>query len=251
MIMLRVDLNCDVGEGAGRDADLMPHVTSANVACGAHAGDAQTMRDTLLLAARHRVAAGAHPGYPDRAGFGRRRMDMTPGEIYDSVANQIAALLDVARAARVPIAHVKPHGALYNDAAVHADIARAVVRAVHDADPHLLLYGLAGSRIITEAEQVGIRPVAEAFADRAYEPDGTLTPRDIADALIDDAAAAAARVLRMVVERAVQTTGGSEFMLSAETICIHGDGPHAVDMARQVRTVLMDAGVRVAAPGTA
>jgi 5-oxoprolinase (ATP-hydrolysing) subunit A len=249
MIRPRVDLNCDTGEGFGRDAELMPHITSANIACGAHAGDAATMRATLTLAARHGVAAGAHPGYPDRDGFGRRRMQLTPAEIYDSVAHQIGALRDIAREQRVPIAHVKPHGALYNDAAADAHIARAVVRAVYDIDPNFLLYGLAGSRIITEAELVGMRAVPEAFADRGYERDGTLTPRGAAGAMIEDPAAAAARVLRMVSDRLVRTADGSDLRLRAETICVHGDGPHAVDIARQVRAALMDAGVRIAAPG--
>ena len=248
MSMLRIDLNCDMGEGAGHDAELMPHITSANIACGGHAGDAHTMRETLLLAARHRTAAGAHPGYPDREGFGRRRMELTPGEIYNAVSSQIADLRDVARETGTPITHVKPHGALYNDAAVDAHIARAIVRAVLDTDPNLLLYGLAGSRLITETELVGLRPIAEAFADRAYEPDGTLTPRGAAGALIEDPDAAAARVLRMVVDRAVTTTAGSDIRVRAETICIHGDGAHAVDIARRVRTVLNEAPVRVASP---
>lgn len=251
MSRLRIDLNCDTGEGIGRDPELMPHITSASIACGAHAGGDDTMRETLLLAARHHVAVGAHPGYPDRDGFGRRSMELTPGEIYDTVAQQIGALSDLAREEGVPIAHVKPHGALYNDAVADTHIARAVVRAAHDFDRNLLLYGLAGSRIITEAELVGMRAVAEAFADRGYEPDGTLTPRGSAGALIEDAAAAAARVVRMVVEGWVRATDGSDVRLRAETICIHGDGAHAVEIAREVRAALMDAGVRVAAPGAA
>ena len=247
----RIDLNCDMGEGAGRDAELMPHITSANIACGAHAGDPVTMRETLVLAARHGVAAGAHPGYPDRDGFGRQPLDMTPGEIYDSVANQIESLRAAALEAGVPIAHVKPHGALYNEAAADAHIALAVVRAVNDIDSNLLLYGLAGSRLITEAERVGLRVVAEAFADRAYEPDGTLTPRASEGAMIDDPQTAADRVLRMVTDRRVRTTAGTDVRLYADSVCIHGDGPTAVEIATRVRATLAQAGIRIVAPGAA
>ncbi|HEX2166957.1 MAG TPA: 5-oxoprolinase subunit PxpA [Longimicrobiales bacterium] len=249
--MLRIDLNCDLGEGAGRDADLMPWITSANIACGAHAGDDRTIRETLTLAAQHHIAAGAHPGYPDREGFGRHRMDMTPGEIYETVAKQIGTFCDAARELGVPVAHVKPHGALYNDAAGDAHVARAVVRAVRDASPTLLLYGLSGSRIITEAELVGVRAVPEAFADRGYEQDGTLTPRDAEGAVLDDPEMAAARVLRLVADRVVRTTAGADIRLHAETVCIHGDGRTAVAIAARVRAVLLEAGVRIAAPGAA
>ncbi|HEX6309386.1 MAG TPA: 5-oxoprolinase subunit PxpA [Longimicrobiales bacterium] len=246
--MLRLDLNCDMGEGAGRDAELMPHITSANIACGGHAGDETVMRETLLLARQHDVAAGAHPGYPDREGFGRRRMDMTPRAIYESVLAQIAALLETARIAGVPVRHVKPHGALYNDAAADAHVARSVVRAVHDTDPGLLVYGLAGSTLITEAERVGLRAVGEAFADRAYQPDGTLMPRALSGALIDDPEAAAARVLRLATTGRIRSSGGSDLTVRADTVCIHGDGPNAVAIAREVHRVLIAAGIRLAAP---
>lgn len=244
----RIDLNADVGEGAGHDAELMRHITSANIACGAHAGDPVTMRETLLLAARHGVAAGAHPGYPDREGFGRQPLDMTPGEIYDTVTKQLESLCEAARDVGVPIAHVKPHGALYSEAAADAHIARAVVRAVCAVDSNLLLYGLAGSRLITEAERVGLRVVAEAFADRGYERDGTLTPRASAGAMIDDPEQAAARVLRMITDRAVRTTAGTDIRVHPDTVCIHGDGPRAVDLARTIRAALTEAGVRIKAP---
>lgn len=249
--MLRVDLNCDMGEGAGSDAAVMPYITSANIACGGHAGDAALMRETLLLAARHGVAAGAHPGFPDPASFGREQMNLTPGEIHDMVAGQIEALLNVARSVGVPVAHVKPHGALYNEAAANAHTARAIVRAVYNTDASLLLYGLARSALITEAERVGLRAIGEAFADRGYERDGTLTPRGTPGVLIDDAAVAASRVLRMVTQRLVTCSDGSDISVDAATICIHGDGAHAEEIAREVHRVLTAASVRVAAPGEA
>jgi UPF0271 protein len=249
--MLRIDLNCDMGEGSGSDAAVMPHVTSANIACGAHAGDTVTMRETLLLAARHGVAAGAHPGYPDREGFGRREMEMAPREIYDTVADQVRALIDVARTLDMSVVHVKPHGALYNTAAMDARVARSIVRAVFDTDPDLLLYALAGSVLMTEAEVLGVRAIGEAFADRGYERSGALVARGTTGALIDDPSTAAARVLGMVKRRVVECSDGSSISVRADTICIHGDGRHAADIAREVRRVLVDEGVRVAAPGAA
>jgi UPF0271 protein len=240
-----------MGEGSGSDAAVMPHVTSANIACGAHAGDAASMRETLLLAARHGVVAGAHPGYPDRDGFGRRAVEMTPREIYDSMAHQIGTLRDIAVTLDIPITHVKPHGALYNAAAMDARIARSIVRAVYDTDRSLLLYGLAGSVLITESELIGVRAIGEAFADRSYERTGKLTPRGAVGALIEDPATAATRVLRMVTDRVVRCRDGGDIALRADTVCIHGDGPRAADIARAVRRVLEDEGVRVAAPGSA
>lgn len=246
--MTRVDLNADMGEGSGRDADLMRCVTSVNIACGAHAGDARTMRETLELAALHHVAAGVHPGYPDPDHFGRRDLGMTPGEVYQTVAEQIGVLREIANAVGVLLVHAKPHGALYNAAAVDEHIARAIARAVHDADPELLLYGLAGSALLVEGERAGLRTVAEAFADRGYLPDGTLAPRDRAGAVIDDPEGAAMRVLRIVTEQRVRSVSGADIEVRAETICIHGDGIRAVEIARRVRASLDEAGVRVIPP---
>lgn len=249
--MPTVDVNCDLGEGMISDAAVMRYITSANIACGAHAGDEETMRATLVLAAQHGVAAGAHPGYPDRERFGRRRLELTPREIYDAVAEQINALATVAHQTGVRLAHVKPHGALYNDAAADANIARAIGRAVHDSDPDLRLFGLSGSMLLTEAERIGVRVVAEVFADRAYERDGTLTPRGTPGALIEDPATAASRVLHMLTTGLVPCRDGGSVSVRAETVCIHGDGAHAADIARVLRDTLDGAGVRVAAPGRA
>src|SRR5690606_1446300 len=233
--MLRIDLNCDVGEGVGNDTELIPLFSSVNIACGAHAGDARIMRETLRLAVQHGVAPGAHPGYPDREGFGRRRLALSPRDIYDSVLEQIAAILEAAHEAGATVTHVKPHGALYNDAASDPHVARSVVRAVHDTDPGLLVYGLAGSVLITEAERVGLRAVSEAFADRGYDRDGSLTPRALSGALIADPEAASARVLRLVTTGKIRSSDGTDIGVSAETICVHGDGPNAVAIAREVR----------------
>lgn len=249
--MISVDLNCDLGEGMDRDADVMRSITSANIACGAHAGDDATMRATLLLAAEHGVAAGAHPGYADRERFGRHRLDLTPREIYDTVTQQISALAEVAREIGITLEHVKPHGALYNDAAADANVARSIVRAVHDTDPDLRLFGLSGSMLLTEAERIGVRGVAEVFADRSYERNGALTPRGTPGALIEHPATAAARVLRMITAGVVRCIDGSDISVSAETVCIHGDGAHAADIARALRDTLSAAGLRIEAPGRA
>lgn len=249
--MLTVDVNCDLGEGVGSDADVMQYITSANIACGAHAGDEETMRATLRLAAEHGVAAGAHPGYPDREHFGRHSLRLAPREVYDAVAQQVSALGAIAREMGIALEHVKPHGALYNDAATDANVARSIVRAVHDTDPELRLFGLSGSLLITEAERIGVRGVAEVFADRAYERSGTLTPRGITGAMIEDPATAAGRVLRMLTTGLVRCVDGMDVSVSPETVCIHGDGPHAVAIARELHRTLTAAGVRLSAPGRA
>lgn len=252
--MLRVDLNCDMGEsfGAWRMGDddaLLQHVSSANIACGFHAGDPSVMKRTLRAAAAHGVAAGAHPGFPDLAGFGRRNMDVTPDAAYDLVAYQVGALLGLARTAGVALAHVKAHGALYNMAAADAKLAAAIAQATHDVDPSLIFFGLPGSPLIIEAERVGLRTASEVFADRSYEPDGSLTRRGTPGALIADPELAAQRALRMVLEGVVEARDGSPVAVRADTICIHGDGSHAAQIARLLRQRLEEAGVSILAPG--
>lgn len=248
MTMLRIDLNCDMGEGVGDDAAIMPFVTSANIACGAHAGDDVTMRATLLLALEHDVSVGAHPGYPDRESFGRRRMEMSASAIRATVAQQISVLHAHAAAVGARLAHVKPHGALYNVAAVDPDVARAVIDAVRDIDADLAVYGLAGSLFISLAEQAGLRAIGEAFADRSYEADGTLTPRDVAGAVHTDPVVAAEQVRRIVTAGRVKCRTGEEIELNAQTICVHGDTPGAVGIARDVRRVLDASGIVTGAP---
>lgn len=252
--MHRVDLNCDMGEsfGAykmGRDEEILPWVTSANIACGYHAGDPATMRRTVQAALRQGVAVGAHPGLPDLAGFGRRNMDISPQEAYDLTVYQIGALQGFLQAQGGRMQHVKPHGALYNMAAVDRALAEAVAEAVYKVDPQLFLFGLAGSELVKAGERIGLRTAHEVFADRTYQADGTLTPRRDARALIEDAEEAARQVIRMVKEGKVQSLQGTDVPVQAHTVCLHGDGPHALDFAKRIRELLQEAGVQVLAVG--
>ncbi|HVU23681.1 MAG TPA: 5-oxoprolinase subunit PxpA [Opitutus sp.] len=241
--MKRVDLNCDLGEGAGHDAELMPLITSANIACGAHAGDTATMRATAALAGRHGVAIGAHPGFADREHFGRTETSLDPAEIVALVAEQIAALQAIA-----PVRHVKPHGALYNVAARDRAVAAAVATAVRQADSRLILFALAGSELARAGRAAGLRVAEEVFADRTYQRDGMLTPRSAANALIEAEDAAAAQVLRMVKDGVVRATDGTEVAITADTICLHGDGAHAVAFARRLRRELAAAEIGIGSP---
>lgn len=245
--MTHIDLNCDVGEGAGHDAELMPLITSANIACGAHAGDTATMRATILLAKEHGVAIGAHPGFADRENFGRRELPVSPGEVQGLVHDQVLQLHLIARGLGARLRHVKPHGALYNMAARDPALARAVVDAIYEVDPRLVLFGLAGSHLIAVAEACGLPVASEVFADRTYQADGSLTPRSQPNALVSDEAAAVAQVLRMVREGKVRATDGTDLIIRAETVCVHGDGAQPVEFARQLRQALLAANVEVEA----
>jgi 5-oxoprolinase (ATP-hydrolysing) subunit A len=251
--MQRVDLNCDMGEsfGAwtiGADAAVLPHVTSANIACGFHGGDPSVMRATVHAAAAHQVAVGAHPGLPDLVGFGRRELAVSPQEAYDMVAYQLGALQAVAKAAGVPVEHVKPHGALYNMAAVRLELADAIATAVRDVDASLTLVGLSGSALILAGVSAGLRTAREVFADRNYQPDGTLVPRRHASALVTNADEAVERTVRMIRDGLVTAIDGSDITLHADTICIHGDAPDAPVFARRIRAALEAAGIAVMAP---
>jgi len=244
---MRIDLNCDLGEGAGHDAELMPLVTSANIACGAHAGDEATMRATVELALRHGVAIGAHPGFADREHFGRRELPVTLAEVGQLIEAQTRALQAIARAQGGRVTHVKPHGALYNLAARDAGVARAVAEGVRACDATLILFGLAGSVSLALACECGLRVASEVFADRTYQADGSLTPRSRADALITDEALAVAQVQRMIREGKVRATNGAEVAIAADTVCLHGDGAQAVAFARRLRAELAAAGVEAKA----
>ena len=251
---LRVDLNCDMGEsfGAyeiGADDAVFPFITSANIACGFHGGDPTVMRRTVANAVKHGVAVGAHPGLPDLIGFGRRNMDVSLDDAYDMVVYQVGALLGVARAAGVPVQHVKAHGALYNMAAVKQELAAAIARAVRDVDRDLVLFGLPGSFLISEGEAAGLTTACEAFADRNYMSDGTLVSRKRPDAHVHDANEAVTRAIRMVREGKVRSVDGVDVDLRADTICLHGDGAHAVEFARHLRAAFKSDGIDVGAMG--
>lgn len=243
-----IDLNCDLGEGAPHDAALMPWITSANIACGGHAGDEATMRATLRLARRHGVAVGAHPGFADREHFGRRELPLTPAAAAALVREQVARLRAEAQTEGLRLSHVKLHGALYHLAAREAGLAAAVVAAVRGMAERPALFVPAGSTLERIARACAGLPVAaEVFADRSYEPDGSLTPRTVPDAVAPNAAAAARQAVRLAQEGRVTARGGAEVRLRAETICLHGDGAHPVELARRIRAELAAAGVTVRA----
>jgi UPF0271 protein len=252
----RIDLNCDMGEsfGAyhiGADEEVFPHITSANVACGFHGGDPTVMRTTLARAREHGVAIGAHPGFPDLIGFGRRNIDATADEVYVLVVYQIGALLGFATAAGIRMQHVKAHGALYNMAVAKPQLAAAIARATRDVDRDLVLFGLPSSHLISEGESAGLRTASEAFADRNYMSDGTLVSRRRPDAHIHDADQAVTRAIRMVRDGIVTPVDGPDITMRVDTICIHGDGPHAAEFAQQLRAGFERAGITVGAIGRA
>ena len=246
----KVDLNSDLGEsfGAwrmGSDEEVLTFVSSANVACGFHAGDPMVMQRTVAAAKRAGVAVGAHPGYRDVVGFGRRAMACSPDELYTDVLYQIGALRSFCEAAGTELQHVKPHGAMYNHAAKDLDEALAIAQAVKDAGGDLILLGLAGSKFDEAADRLGVPYAAEAFADRGYRGAGTLVPRGMEGAFVRDEEAAARRVIRMVREGVVEAVDGSEVTLRPQSICLHGDSPTAVRMARTLRARLVEAGIEI------
>ena len=250
--MKTLDLNCDMGEGFGAwtmgdDAALLDHVTSANIACGFHAGDPGTIHRTVKLALEKGVAVGAHPSLPDLQGFGRRHMNVSAQEAYDLVVYQVGALAGFATACGGRLSHVKAHGALYNMAAKDVNLAQAIARAVKDFDARLVLFGLAGSELVRAGEQAGLKIANEVFADRTYQADGSLTPRTQPDAMIHDPALAIAQVRRMIDEGKVKSVNGADVVVRADTLCIHGDEPNAVEFARRIRAALVADGVRVSA----
>jgi 5-oxoprolinase (ATP-hydrolysing) subunit A len=250
---MRIDLNCDLGEsfGAwtmGADEAVMPSISSANIACGFHAGDPSVIRRTMRLARHHGVAVGAHPGFPDLAGFGRRDMHIAPSEVEDLVLYQVCALAGIAAAEGLSLAHVKPHGALYTMATRDESLADAVARGVAAADTRLVLFGLPGSKLLDAGKANDLRVAAEGFADRAYESNGSLRSRRLAGAVITDRDTVVARALQMVVERTVSTVDGGTLPLVVDTICVHGDTPGAADLAHAVRAALIARGVHIAPP---
>jgi len=248
---MHIDLNGDVGEGfgiyrVGNDEELIPLVTSANIACGFHAGDPETLDRTVALARRHGVAVGAHPGYLDLRGFGRRAMQASPAEVEADVLYQVGAVAGFARAQGVELVHVKAHGALYHQAVGDPELARALARGVARFSKELILVGLATSSTLREAAQAeGLRFAGEAFTDRVYNPDGTLQSRRLPGSVITDSGHAAAQAVAIAVQGKVRAHDGSAVTVRAETLCLHGDNPSAVENARAVRQALLEAGVEV------
>ena len=249
---LKIDVNADIGEtadidSAGNDERLLRIITSGSIACGFHAGDPVVMRRTVRMAANAGVSIGAHPGFPDREGFGRREMPLAPQEISDIVIAQIVELGAIAKAESVSLRHVKPHGALYNMSVRRAEIAEAIAEAVASVDKELVLVGLPGSELLSAGKRCGLSVAAEGFADRSYEADGSLTPRHIADAVLTEPQHAAERAVRMMREGKVLARDGSTLTLKIDTICVHGDTPGSFEMATAVRAALERAGITVAA----
>ena len=245
-----IDLNSDVGEsfGAyriGADADVMRSITSANVACGFHAGDPAVMRQTIRLARDAGVAVGAHPGFPDLVGFGRRELRASPREVEDMVLYQIGALAAIAASEGVTLAHVKAHGALYNMAARDRTLADAIARAVRAFDPALVLFGLPGSELIAAGTAAGLRVASEGFADRAYAPDGSLAPRTASGSVIHEIEEVVRRSLRMVTDGEVAATDGSTLTFAVDTLCVHGDTAGAAELTRLLRAGLEQRGLAV------
>lgn len=250
MVIIKVDLNCDLGEGfgvykIGRDEEILDLVTSANIACGFHAGDPTVMRKTVELALKKEVHIGAHPGFNDLIGFGRREMKLAPREVYDLTIYQLGALYGFVKSEGGKMHHVKPHGALYNMATKDKKIAEAIAEAVYMLDPELILYGPYNSELIYSGKKLGLQTAHEVFADRTYQKDGSLTPRSNPKAMIEKEEDAISQVIQMVKNKKVQTQEGVEVPIKADTICIHGDSPYAVIFAKQVKKALENEGIIV------
>ncbi|MBM7603814.1 UPF0271 protein [Metabacillus crassostreae] len=243
--MMQVDLNCDMGESfgtyqIGADDKIITAITSANIACGFHAGDPTTMRKTVKLAMNHSVSIGAHPGFDDLVGFGRRNMSLSLQEIYDLMVYQIGALNGFVTSEGGVLNHVKPHGALYNMAAINKGMAEVIAEAVYKVNSEMILYGLSGSELIEAGKRIGLRTANEVFADRTYQEDGTLTSRSLGGALIKNEKDAILQVLKLVKQQKVITTNGTEIPIVADTICIHGDGENAARFAKDIHKALIE-----------
>ncbi|PTI85762.1 LamB/YcsF family protein [Staphylococcus warneri] len=247
---MQIDLNCDLGEAFGNysfggDKDILPLITSANIACGFHAGDANVMNETIQIAKRHNIGIGAHPGLPDLQGFGRRKLDMSPEEVYNIVVYQLGALNGFCQIHDVKMNHVKPHGALYQMGAKDKSIASAIAQAVYDFDKTLVFVGLANTLLISEAKKLGLKTASEVFADRRYEDDGQLVSRKEPDAVISDSDEALNQVVKMVTENKVISKNNKEITLQADTICVHGDGAHALEFVTKIREKLTKEGIDI------
>lgn len=245
---MTIDLNCDMGEGMPSDAAIMPYISSANIACGYHAGDEAIMRKTIDLCLKYNVAIGAHPGFNDKPNFGRVPVQLTSDELYQLVWKQLEIMDTICKEKQAKLHHVKPHGALYNMAAKDNAMSHTIAQAVKDFNADLIYYGLSGSAMISEARALGLKTLNEVFADRTYQNDGTLTPRSQVKALIEKSEDAINQVLQMLTENSVKTISGEVIPIWADTICIHGDGKHAGEFAGQLNNVLKQRGFRIFSP---
>ncbi len=243
--MHTIDLNCDMGEGLTNDAQLMPFISSANIACGYHAGDETIMQETILLARQYNVAIGAHPGFADKNNFGRTEIQLPLNEIYQLIQQQVLLLTNIAHSLGCKLNHVKPHGALYNMSAKDSLLANTIAKAVYDINPSLILFGLSGSRSITEAKKAGLTTASEVFADRTYTDSGNLTPRTQMNALIENEEEALQQILQMTSQKTVTAVSGNQVPINAETICLHGDGAHAMIFAKKIYETLQQKNIQI------
>ena len=245
--MKLIDLNCDVGEGMSTDEAIIPLISSANIACGFHAGDENTMKKTIELCLKYDAAIGAHPSWPDKKNFGRTEIKVVPIELYDYMMEQLNTIETIANKLGTKLHHIKPHGALYNQSAKDKTIAAIIAKAVKDYNPSLILYGLSGSISIKEAQAIGLQTAQEVFADRTYIDNGSLTPRSLTNALIKVAATAAQQSLQMILQNTVTTTSGKCIPITADTICLHGDGKHAVNFCKTIIEQLKNSNIEIKA----
>lgn len=245
---MTIDLNCDLGEGMSNDAAIMPYISSANIACGYHAGDDATIRKTIELCLQHNVAIGAHPGFHDKPNFGRTSMHLSSEELYDSVQKQLEIVRGFCDEMGATLHHVKPHGAMYTMAAKDRLLSAVLAKAVKEFNPNLFYYGLSGSCMIDEAERIELMAVNEVFADRTYQSDGSLTSRSQGNAMIEDTETAIGQVLEMLENKSVTATNGTHISIIAESICIHGDGKSAVSFAQLIHSTLQQRGIIIQTP---
>jgi 5-oxoprolinase (ATP-hydrolysing) subunit A len=248
MNRLTVDINCDLGEGLSNDEALMPFITSANIACGFHAGNETTIRQNIDYCKKYKVAIGAHPGFNDKQNFGRKEILLEEDAYYELIFKQLVLFKKICDEKEASLHHVKPHGAIYNMAAKNKSLAAIIAKAVKDFDASLIFYGLSGSEMIAAAKEIELQTCSEVFADRTYQSDGTLTSRTEANALIQSTDQSVKQVLKMVREQKVQSFGGDAISITAETICIHGDGEHAVSFAKEIQQQLLQENIQLKAP---
>ncbi|GCC52657.1 LamB/YcsF family protein [Chryseotalea sanaruensis] len=248
MTKLSIDLNCDLGEGMPNDKELMTYISSANIACGYHAGDEDTMQRTIEYCLQHKVAIGAHPGFRDKENFGRTEIQLSNEQLYDLISEQIVLMQNYCKTMQADLHHIKLHGALYNMSAKSERMSEVVAQVIKDLNPNLIVYGLSGGTTITQSKMAGLKVANEVFADRTYQDNGTLTPRTEKHALISDQQASLQQVMDMVLHKKVLSNSGKEIQLEVDTICLHGDGAHALTFAKAIHAFLISNHIHIQAP---